>query len=39
MKYKIAVFSGEGVCSELINEGINVINKAAELDKFVELHA
>ncbi len=34
MKYKIAVFPGDGVGPELINEGIKVIDKAAELDKF-----
>ena len=34
MKYKIAVFPGDGVGPELINEGIKVIEKAAELDKF-----
>ncbi len=34
MKYKIAVFPGDGVGPELIHEGIKVINKAAELDKF-----
>lgn len=34
MNYKIAVFPGDGVCPELINEGIKVIEKAAELDKF-----
>ncbi len=34
MKYKIAVFSGDGVGPELINEGLKVIEKAAELDKF-----
>ncbi|MBI2654501.1 isocitrate/isopropylmalate dehydrogenase family protein [Candidatus Woesearchaeota archaeon] len=35
MKYKIAVFPGDGVGPELINEGIKVIEKAAELDKFI----
>ncbi|MBS3113964.1 isocitrate/isopropylmalate dehydrogenase family protein [Candidatus Woesearchaeota archaeon] len=34
MNYKIAVFPGDGVGPELINEGIKVIEKAAELDKF-----
>ncbi|MBS3104743.1 isocitrate/isopropylmalate dehydrogenase family protein [Candidatus Woesearchaeota archaeon] len=34
MKYKIAVFPGDGVGPELISEGIKVIEKAAELDKF-----
>lgn len=34
MKYKIAVFPGDGVGPELINEGMKVIDKAAELDKF-----
>lgn len=34
MKYKIAVFPGDGIGPELINEGIKVIEKAAELDKF-----
>ena len=34
MKYKIAVFPGDGVGPELINEGIKIIDKAAELDKF-----
>lgn len=34
MKCKIAVFPGDGVGPELINEGIKVIEKAAELDKF-----
>ncbi|MAG91424.1 3-isopropylmalate dehydrogenase [Candidatus Woesearchaeota archaeon] len=34
MKYKIAVFAGDGVGPELIDEGIKVIEKAAELDKF-----
>ena len=34
MKYKIAVFPGDGVGPELINEGMKVIEKAAELDKF-----
>ena len=34
MKYKIAVFPGDGVGPELINEGLKVIEKAAELDKF-----
>ena len=38
MKYKIAVFPGYGVGPELIKKGMKVINKAAELDKFVELH-
>lgn len=34
MRYNIAVFPGDGVGPELINEGIKVIDKAAELDKF-----
>ena len=34
MKYKIAVFPGDGVGPELISEGMKVIEKAAELDKF-----
>ena len=34
MKYKIAVFPGDGVGPELINEGIKPAEKAAELDKF-----
>ena len=34
MKLKIAVFPGDGVGPELINEGIKVIEKAAELGKF-----
>ena len=34
MKYKIAVFPGDGVGPELINEGIKVVEKAAELGKF-----
>jgi tartrate dehydrogenase/decarboxylase / D-malate dehydrogenase len=34
MKYKIAVFPGDGVGPELIKEGIKVLEKAAELDKF-----
>lgn len=34
MKYAIAVFPGDGVGPELINEGMKVIDKAAELDKF-----
>ena len=34
MKYKIAVFPGDGIGPELINEGIKIIEKAAELDKF-----
>lgn len=34
MKYKIAVFAGDGVGPELIDEGIKLIEKAAELDKF-----
>ena len=34
MKYKIAVFSGDGVGPELVDEGIKIIEKAAELDKF-----
>ncbi len=34
MKHKISVFPGDGVGPELINEGIKVIEKAAELDKF-----
>ena len=34
MKYKIAVFPGDGVGPELINEGIKLVEKAAELDKF-----
>ena len=34
MKYKIAVFPGDGVGPELMTEGIKVVEKAAELDKF-----
>ena len=34
MKYKIAVFPGDGVGPELIKEGTKIIDKAAELDKF-----
>ncbi len=34
MRYKIAFFAGDGVGPELINEGIKLIDKAAELDKF-----
>ena len=34
MKYKIAVFPGDGMGPGLVNEGIEVIEKAAELDKF-----
>lgn len=34
MKYRIAVFPGDGIGPELINEEIKVIKKAAELDKF-----
>ena len=34
MGYNIAVFPGDGVGPELINEGIKIIDKAAELDKF-----
>lgn len=34
MRYKIAVFPGDGVGPELINEGIKIIGKAAELGKF-----
>ncbi len=34
MKYKIAVFPGDGVGPELMDEGMKVIEKAAELDKF-----
>ena len=34
MKYKIAVFPGDGVGPELIDGGMKVIDKAAELDKF-----
>ena len=34
MKYKIAIFPGDGVGPELINEGIKIIDKAAELGKF-----
>lgn len=34
MKYKIAVFPGDGVGPELVKEGIKIIEKAAELDKF-----
>ncbi|MBI2659867.1 isocitrate/isopropylmalate dehydrogenase family protein [Candidatus Woesearchaeota archaeon] len=34
MKYKIAVFPGDGVGPELVSEGVKVIEKAAELDKF-----
>ena len=34
MKYRIAVFSGDGVGPELISEGMKLAEKAAELDKF-----
>ncbi|MEK6984602.1 MAG: isocitrate/isopropylmalate family dehydrogenase [Nanoarchaeota archaeon] len=34
MKYKIAVFPGDGVGPELVKEGMKVVDKAAELDKF-----
>ena len=34
MKYKIAVFPGDGIGPELISEGIKIIEKAAELDNF-----
>ncbi len=34
MKHKIAVFPGDGVGPELIKEGMKIIDKAAELDKF-----
>ncbi len=34
MKYKIAIFPGDGVGPELINESIKIIEKAAELDRF-----
>ena len=34
MKYKIAAFPGDGVGPELIKEGMKVVEKAAELDKF-----
>ena len=34
MKYKIALFKGDGVGPELIAEGKKVLEKAAELDKF-----
>lgn len=34
MRYNIAVFPGDGVGPELINEGTKVVEKAAELDKF-----
>lgn len=34
MRYKVAVFPGDGVGPELIDEGMKVIDKAAELDKF-----
>ena len=34
MKYKIAVFEGDGVGPSLVNEGIKLIEKSAELDKF-----
>ncbi|MBI2542224.1 isocitrate/isopropylmalate dehydrogenase family protein [Candidatus Woesearchaeota archaeon] len=34
MKYKIAVFPGDGVGPELIDEGIRIIGRAAELGKF-----
>jgi len=34
MKYKIALFQGDGVGPELIAEGMKVIEKASELDKF-----
>jgi len=34
VKYRIAVFPGDGIGPELIDEGIKIIEKAAELDKF-----
>lgn len=34
MKYKIAVFPGDGVGPELISEGMRVLEKSAELGKF-----
>lgn len=34
MSLRIAVFHGDGVGPEVINEGIKVLNKAAELGKF-----
>ena len=34
MKYRIAIFPGDGVGPELIDEGTKIIQKAAELDKF-----
>lgn len=34
MKYKIAVFPGDGIGPEIIAEGVKVLEKAAELDKF-----
>lgn len=34
MSFKIAVFPGDGIGPEVIGEGIKVLSKAAELDKF-----
>ncbi|MBI2660946.1 isocitrate/isopropylmalate dehydrogenase family protein [Candidatus Woesearchaeota archaeon] len=34
MNYKIAVFPGDGVGPEVINEGMKVVDKIAELDNF-----
>ena len=34
MKYRIALFPGDGVGPELISEGIKAVEKAAELEKF-----
>ena len=34
MKYKIAVFEGDGVGPSLVQEGMKIVEKAAELDKF-----
>lgn len=34
MKYKIALFPGDGVGPELISEGVKIIDRAAELGKF-----
>ncbi len=34
MKYKIAVFPGDGIGPELIEEGKKLVEKAAELEKF-----
>ncbi len=34
MKFKVALFPGDGVGPELISEGLKVISRAAELDKF-----